>query len=514
MRVCLRLLIPVLLTGGLLTTAGPAQAQAYPTSAIVTLNSTGLPGYDYSRPRFGDAGSFVISEAYEPGGFRLTFRTDDPDKTWGIQLAPPEGQTFRPGRYPVVDYQPEPGQAHGEIWTTNHVHGYSGDIDVLDWVPGPNGLPSRAHIVFRSGTKKPEHSGYFGEIRIDQPGEGQVHLGARNLSWPSTAVGSTRISATEWVRNASSSAVQVGAPQLSGLNASDWRVTRNGCTGTLAPGATCSLVLGYSPTAGGPRLASLLLPVNGTTKKVSLTGQAPLGTSLLTFGGNDYVSGGTTHTYRNGPFVMTAEKDRPYPGVFAFTESVPYDSWDDPDVNMSAPGGGPLAVGTHTTVGIIQTKGTRYGQSTSGMGAGCGSYGGTMTVHAFTVDATGAPSMANIDYKQRCMEEPDRWMTARLLYQYRSDTTPPRAPSGISVSGSTVRWTKSISADSVKSIARLFRGTGPNATPTTGYPLSAGTATSAPLPKLDSGQTYTIKIFAVDATGNVSRPETRTVIGA
>jgi hypothetical protein len=512
-RLFLRLTIPVLLGGGLLTTAGPAQAQAYPTNAIVTMNSTGLPGYDYSRPRFGDAGSFLISEAYEPGGFRLTYHTDDPDKTWGIQLAPPAGETFRPGRYPVVDDQPEPGQAYGEIWTTNTTYGYHGDIDVLDWVPGPNGLPSRAHIVFRNGTKKPEHSGYFGEIRINQPGEGLVHLGARNLAWPSTAVGSTRISATEWVHNTSSGAVQVGTPKLAGLNAADWRVTRNGCTGTLAPGATCSLVLGYSPAAGGPRVASLLLPVNGFSKKVSLSGEAPLGTSLLTFGGNDYISGGKTHTYRNGPYVMTAEEDRPYPRVFAFTESVPYDSWDDPEVHMSAPGGGPIPVGTYSTVGTTQTSGTRYGQDTSGMGAGCGSYGGTMTVHAFTVDATGAPSMANIDYKQRCMEEPDRWMTARLLFQYRSDTTPPRAPTAASVSGSSLRWTKSASTDALTSIARLFRGTGPNATPTTGYPISGGSATSATLPKLDSGQTYTIKIFAVDGTGNVSSPLSKTVIG-
>jgi hypothetical protein len=137
-----------------------------------------------------------------------------------------------------------------------------------------------------------------------------------------------------------------------------------------------------------------------------------------------------------------------------------------------------------------------------------------MTVHAFTVDATGAPAMANIDYTQRCVEEdPSKVMTARLLWQYRSDTTPPLPPTGIGISGASVRWTKSASGDAVESIARLVAGTGQDATPTTGYALSSGSATSATLPALTHGETYTIEVFAVDATGNVSRPQTKTLLG-
>jgi hypothetical protein len=166
-------------------------------------------------------------------------------------------------------------------------------------------------------------------------------------------------------------------------------------------------------------------------------------------------------------------------------------------------------------VGTTQTAGKQYGEDTFGLGAGCLSYSGSMTVHAFTLDATGVPAMANIDYTQRCVEEhdPSKVMTAHLLWQYRGDTTPPKSPTGIAVSGSSVHWTTSASSDAVGSIARLVAGTGQDATPTTGYALSSGSATTANLPALSSGETYTIVVFAVDATGNVSSPSTKSVLG-
>jgi hypothetical protein len=62
------------------------------------------------------------------------------------------------------------------------------------------------------------------------------------------------------------------------------------------------------------------------------------------------------------------------------------------------------------------------------------------------------------------------------------------------------------------SIARLVPGTGQNATPTTGYALGSGSADSTTLPSLNPGETYTVEVFAVDASGNVSRPSTKTVL--
>jgi hypothetical protein len=505
--------VSVLAAGGLLASGGPAQAVNYHSRAILTLNSTGLPGYPSTEQRFGDAGTFPMTGAYYPGGFRLVYPAPNYEDTWGIQFAPPAGQSFHPGHYPVVNSNETAGQAFGEVFVGSETLGFLGDIDVLDWVPGPNNLPSRFDIVFRDGTKQPEEYGYFGEVRLNEPGEGAVHLGSRHIEWPSTAVGSTRITATEWLHNTSTSAVSIGSPQLTGGNTTDWRVTGNACTGKLAAGATCSIVLGYSPTAGGPRVASLLVPVGGRTQTVSLSGEAPLGTSILTYSGTDWVSGGKTHSFPNGKYVMTAKLSPS--GAFTWTESTPYVDWNDPVVRMTAPGGAPLAVGTHATVGTTQTSGTQYGEDTFGLGAGCGSYAGSMTVHAFTVDATGAPAMADIDYTQRCVEEadPGKVMTAHLLWQYRSDTTPPKAPTGIGISGASVHWTKSASSDAVQSIARLVPGTGQDATPTTGYALSSGSATTATLPSLTSGETYTIEVFAVDATGNVSSPKTRTLLG-
>jgi hypothetical protein len=512
---CLRLVVvSALVAGGLLTLGVSAEAASSQSSAILTLNSTGLPGYPATEQRFGDAGQFNMISAYYPGGFRLVSRAANYLDTWGMQLAPPAGQSFHPGHYPVVSYNPTTGQAFGQIFVGATEYGYLGDIDILDWVPGPNNLPSRFDIVFRDGTSvASQAAGYFGEIRLGEPNEGAVHLGSRHIEWPTTAVGSTRITGTEWLHNTSSRAVSIGAPLLAGANATDWRVTHNSCPATLAAGATCAIALGFSPAAGGPQVSTLQVPVGGQIQTVSLTGNAPLGTSILTYSGTDWISGGRTNSFPNGKYLMSAAVSSS--GVFSWTESQPYTDWNDPIVEISAPARAPLAVGTHATVGTLQTSGSLYGEDTSGLARGCFGYSGSMTVHAFTLDAAGVPAMANIDYTQLCTDEQDprKVMTAHLLWQYRSDTTPPKPPTGIGMTGATVHWTKSASNDAVESIARLVPGSGQDATPTTGYPLSSGTATTATLPTLNRGEAYTIEVFAVDAAGNVSSPLKKTVLG-
>jgi hypothetical protein len=320
---CLRLVVvSVLVAAGLLSSGAPAQAVVNHSRAILTLNSTGLPGYPGTQQRFADAGSFDMTWANYPGGVYLAYDTDSYENTWGIQFAPPPGQSFHRGHYPVVSHgSPTAGEAYGEIWIADQNEGFLGDIDVLDWVPGPNNLPSRFDIVFRYGTTVAAGQGYFGEVRLNEPNEGVVHLGSHHIEWPSTAVGSTRITATEWLHNTSKAAVAVGSPRVAGGNATDWRVTADACPAKLAAGATCSIVLGYSPTAAGPRVSSLQLPVGGKTQTVSLTGEAPLGTSVLTYSGPDWVSGGTTHTFPNGKYVMLAKLDAA--GAFTWSESTP-----------------------------------------------------------------------------------------------------------------------------------------------------------------------------------------------
>jgi hypothetical protein len=515
--------VSALLAGGLLAWGAPAEAVSSRVPAIMALDATGLPGYESTQPRFAD-GTFTLLPSGSPaGGFSLTSAAAPFTDGWGITLAPPAGQSFHIGYYPQVSDQPTAGQAYGAVRAGSTNEGFLGDIDVLDWAAGPNGLPTRFDIVVQDDADAqdisgawPGSEGYFGELRLGEPGEGAVHLGSHHLAWPQTAVRSTPIRATEWLHNTSGSAVAVGTPQLSGPDAADWRVSGNRCGAHLAAGATCSMVLGYSPTAGGPRSATLSVPVGGQTQTVSLAGEADLGTSSLTFSGTDMVSGGGTHSFPNGPYVMSAWYD-PIWRTFHFAETVPYVAyapWSDPEVELSSPDGGPLAVGTHATVFSRKAYGTGYGEDMTYGGRGCGDYAGTVTVHAFTADATGAPTTADVDYTQRCTDDPNpaHIMTGRLLWQQRSDTTAPSAPTGLRVASGAVRWTASASKDAVGSIARLEPGTTAG-TPTSGLPLSIGTATSAALPALVRGQVYTVEVFAVDATGNVGSPATATVVG-
>jgi hypothetical protein len=84
--------------------------------AIVTLDSTGLPGYPDTEPRFGDAGTFAMFGANYAGGFQLADVGPTYEDSWWIQFAPLAGQSFHRGHYPVVNSNETPGQAYGEIY--------------------------------------------------------------------------------------------------------------------------------------------------------------------------------------------------------------------------------------------------------------------------------------------------------------------------------------------------------------------------------------------------------------
>ena len=108
-------------------------------------------------------------------------------------------------------------------------------------------------------------------------------------------------------------------------------------------------------------------------------------------------------------------------------------------------------------------------------------------------------------------------MTGTLLWQSRSDITAPSAPTKLAIKGSgtgrTASWAGSTSSDRSFTVARLVEGDGTNANAASGIPLGAGAITSAALSSLTKGVRYTVLVFAVDTTGNVSTPAKLAVTG-
>ena len=77
-----------------------------------------------------------------------------------------------------------------------------------------------------------------------------------SLNYPATVLGSTSPPQPATFRNPGGVSVPLGAPQVS---STDYAITSSACGASLDPGATCTVSVAFSPTAGGDRGGTLTL---------------------------------------------------------------------------------------------------------------------------------------------------------------------------------------------------------------------------------------------------------------
>lgn len=510
--------------GGLsLLAPSTAALAAAATQPIMTVNSSMDPHYSQGQQYFSDAGAVALNStsSLTSGIFLNAAGTGHV----GLEVIPRGGQSLHDGLYTGVNSSTSNTQPILVVSIDSWSAQYVGSFDILDISAGTNGQLQRFDVVFdNSYTAAP--GALWGEAEMGEPHSTAVDVGARNLELPSTPVRSAAVKSTEWIHNTSAGAVAIGTAAVTSGAKSDYAISSDGCSGkTLAAGATCSLKVGFSPTAGGPRDAVLSLPIGSTTQSVSLAGTAPLGTTSLTTSGNDFVDTGTpkagagpatTHTFTNGPYQIIQQ---PQDGI-TFGAYVPYNNGvlptgqAGPLVTFGGPGG-TLALGTHTVT--YPFTGAMYGLNVTGFNRGCSSYTGTENVHSYISsngDPSGDAAMADISFSISCERDTAAPMTGTLLWQSRSDTTAPNAVTGLAISSGSnpvASWKASTSSDVASMVARLVPGDGADATPTSGYSLTFGSATSAALPALNTGERYAVVVFAIDATGNVSSAATHPI---
>jgi hypothetical protein len=479
------------------------------TAATVPRAQPILQMHAYSQPtnipstfHFAAGGDASASPADTTQG--ITVVTPGPDGTIGVQIVPPDGKTLTPGTYEVgyaATGLPLDGSPDVKILTPT-VEDYFGRLDVIDLASNSTGQYTRFDIVIEG----------VGEIRMGENEGGGVVLGSRHIEFSRSPVRFAPVLSEETVLNTGASTVAVGKPVVSGASAADFSVASSTCGVSLRAHHTCVVTLGFSPRAAGPRSASMGIRIGSTTQSVSLTGSAPLGTTSIVTSGDDYVDGGGTLSYVDGPQEIDVVASRDGWQWYSV------DPYGYPGTGITADfgryGGGPLALGTHSFQEFgFETSG--YGTDVMAEGRGCGDSEGSENVQAFTLDSIGLPSTATITFTQKCMEDPTHPMTGKLLWQSRSDVTAPAAPPRVSISAAKhlVTWSRSTSSDAATTVARLVEGSGTGAGPSSGTPLYSGptATTSAALPTLASGEKYTVVVFAVDKAGNVSRAGTASV---
>jgi hypothetical protein len=94
-----------------------------------------------------------------------------------------------------------------------------------------------------------------------------------SVSFASTLVNGNANPVPVTVKNTGTASLTISDVGIAGANASDFGVTSNGCTANgvvLQPGQSCTVNVGFSPTAVGTRAASLVFTDDATTKTQSV----------------------------------------------------------------------------------------------------------------------------------------------------------------------------------------------------------------------------------------------------
>lgn len=168
-----------------------------------------------------------------------------------------------------------------------------------------------------------------------------VSLSASTLSFGNQTVGSTSPSQSLTITNNGSGTVTFGsaAISISGANAADFSETA-GCGSSLAPGASCTVVVSFAPIALGGRSATLSINDNaaGGPQQVALSGTGVAADLGVTLSATGSTKPGGTITYTVG---VTNNGPGPAAGIKVM-DSLPagtsFSSTNGPGCNTPAPG--------------------------------------------------------------------------------------------------------------------------------------------------------------------------------
>jgi heat shock protein HslJ len=422
----------------------------------------------------------------------------------------PDGQSLTPARYSDATRYPfqeagEPGlDVSGDGRGCNQL---TGSFTVLDLGP------DRVWIFYEQHCEGGD-AAVFGEIRLGY-GEATSPLGveAGIIGFPSEYPGvAVRPYPVRVANNGTSTATVTSAVVAGGA---DFSIISNGCAAALAPGASCTVHVGWTPTRAGVRLGMLeVADDRGNLREISLSGVGTSGRTRWQMSGDagDYISGGRSYTY-------TPQTGARMGG--GGTETIAWMSADHADdwwtAEFMAPSGQILLPG-HTYTGA-----TRYpfnsgnaGLDVSGSGRGCNTLTGQFTVHEATYD-NGILTGFRIAFEQHC-EGAVAALRGEVSWRAADpdapvpDTTPPgpvtnlaRGAGGASVP---LTWTNPSDADWVDTVILGASGT---SAVTEGRLVYDGRRQSTVVTGFPTWAPYTLSVFTEDTSGNLSPVRTVTI---
>ena len=422
----------------------------------------------------------------------------------------PAGYALTPSRYPGATRYPfqelgEPGlDVSGDGRGCNTLTGF---FTVLDLAPGRLWISYEQHC-------EGDDAAVFGEIRLGY-GEASDPLGveAGILAFPSDYPGVPVRPVPIRVTNNGAAATSVTSAIKAG--GADFSIISNGCTASLAPGAECTVYVGWTASVPGVRLGLLeISDSRGNFREISLSAVGTSGRTRwqMTSDSGDYIGQGASYTYtpQSGARLGGGGTE-----TYAWMGADYGDDWWG--ATFQAPQGQILLPGkTYTGATRYPFNSGNAGLDVSGSGRGCNTLTGQFTVHEATY-ANGYLTSFRISFEQHCegMTPALRGELSWRAFDPKAptpDTTPPgpvtnltAGPAGASVP---LSWTNPTDPDWVDIVILGASGT---SAVTEGRLVYDGRRTSTVVTGFPTWMPYTLTVFSEDTSGNLSPVRTVTI---
>ena len=482
---------------------------AHATSAVQmsSVSVSGTAGnFSFFAPGSADIG---LSQTWDQSSYGLyetihvVAGTKDGTSRYTFDFATPNGSGdhFATGFYRWAQEYPFNGQGRPGIAVHGNTPGcdnQTGSFEVRD-IHRVGGQITRLWLVFDRwcGPSWVEH----GELRIGYP-QTAYDVSPRVVVWPWTTVypGHAAEAVPVRVRLTSSKAVTVDEPSVSGPDAADFPIRKQNCTGSLTT-AGCTVWVGFTPKAPGPRHAKLTVPTSAGPRYVSLDGTGGLGTSNWTVDVNwADPTHPDEHLVMSSPSIGSPEEIHSQAW-----EPQPDGTWLLWDTRFGLQGGSQLQQGTTYTYQPGQYP--FYMDLARGTG-GCDIGWGSVTLNDVAwlgpdhdLDRMDARLAAN------CRSSSPYQVRARLRFHARADVTSPGPVTNLKAVRDggrvLVSWTKPAATDLAGVIVRWYAARSVPTVWWSGNAAYVGTGTSASF-KAPTTKPASISVWTYDKSGNVS----------
>jgi hypothetical protein len=427
---------------------------------------------------------------------------------YNLMFATPNGSNrhFARGYYPWAQDaggQLSRGRPGISVWGGRYpCGGSSGSFEIRD-IGRVNGQITRLDLVFTR---------YCGDYAFGRVDIGELKFGyprtayevsQGEVAWPWTTVypGQSAEAHPVDLRLTSSKTVTVSQPSVTGPGAGDFPIRQQNCTGRLTA-TGCTVWVGFTPKARGPRHAELIVPTSAGSASVSLDGLGAVGTSNWTVDTNWDGTWQNEHIVipsvsAGDPYNVISQGFQPIPGTPNAT------LW----TAMFADTQGLKPGTTYTYQNVVPLP--PFSMSISQGDGACELKSGSVTVNDLAaVGPDHLLSRLDAVLKASCQSSVPYWVNVRMRFHEAADLTPPGPVTGLKAVRSggrvTLTWTKPPAADLSGVIIRWYSSANAPGAWFTGNTAYQGTGTTASF-SAPATQPVSVSAWAYDITGNVSR---------